>query len=401
MPNFPDFTLHLGDSMEIIASLPDNSFQTIFADPPYFLSNGGISVQSGKQVCVDKGDWDKGGTPEYIREFNMKWLGLCRSKLKDNGTIWISGTYHNIFAVANCLTELGYKILNVITWQKSDPPPNLSCKYFNFSTEFIIWARKSEKKTHKFNYEAMKFLNGNKQMTDVWKLPAVGQWEKTCGKHPTQKPLRLLYRIILASTDAGDLVLDPFAGSSTTGIAANLLGRNFVGIEREQEFYDLSIRRREDIENAERKADMLRRMKDNNTESTVMVNYARPETMRLMIEKGICYLRAGDSKGSLLVKPEFLRLGYVLLHNANEKHLYKLTKSTFQIWTADELNSQGFDAKHAPYYAVLHFDNSRELSIDNKEQLNQGKNTFVAKVMNIGEFLAFSPFPLSPICRMR
>lgn len=386
---FPNFTLHLGDSMEIIANLPDNSFQTIFADPPYFLSNGGISVQSGKQVCVDKGDWDKGGTPEYIHEFNMNWLSLCRSKLKENGTIWISGTYHNIFAVANCLTELGYKILNVITWQKSDPPPNLSCKYFNFSTEFIIWARKSEKKTHKFNYETMKFLNGDKQMTDVWKLPAVGQWEKTCGKHPTQKPLRLLYRIILASTDAGDFVLDPFAGSSTTGIAANLLGRNFVGIEREQEFYDLSIRRRNDIENEERKAEMLKRMKDNNTESTVLVNYARPETMRLMIEKGICYLRAGESKGSLLVKPGFDRLKYVLLHNNNEHHLYKLTKSTFQIWTADELNSKGFDARHAPYYAVLHFDNSKELAIDNKEQLNQGKNTFVAKVMNIGVFVDY------------
>lgn len=386
---FPNFTLHLGDSMEIIASLPDNSFQTIFADPPYFLSNGGISVQSGKQVCVDKGDWDKGGTPEYIHEFNMKWLSLCRSKLKDNGTIWISGTYHNIFAVANCLTELGYKILNVITWQKSDPPPNLSCKYFNFSTEFIIWARKSEKKTHKFNYEAMKFLNGDKQMTDVWKLPAVGQWEKTCGKHPTQKPLRLLYRIILASTDAGDLILDPFAGSSTTGIAANLLGRNFVGIEREQEFYNLSLRRREDIEDETRKTEMLRRIKDNNTESTVMVNYARPETMKLMIERGICYLRAGDSKGSLLVKPGFDRLKYVLLHNSNECHLYKLTKTTFQIWTADELNSKGFDAQHAPYYAVLNFDNSKELSIDNKEHLNQGKNTFTAKIMNIGEFVNY------------
>ncbi len=387
--SFPNFTLHLGDSMEIIASLPDNSFQTIFADPPYFLSNGGISVQSGKQVCVDKGDWDKGGTPEYIHEFNMKWLSLCRSKLKENGTIWISGTYHNIFAVANCLTELGYKILNVITWQKSDPPPNLSCKYFNFSTEFIIWARKSEKKTHKFNYETMRFLNGDKQMTDVWKLPAVGQWEKTCGKHPTQKPLRLLYRIILASTDAGDLILDPFAGSSTTGIAANLLGRNFVGIEREQEFYDLSIRRREDIEDETRKTEMLRRIKDNNTESTVMVNYARPETMKLMIEKGICYLRAGDSQGSLLVKPGFDRLKYVLLHNSNECHLYKLTKTTFQIWTADELNSKGFDAQHAPYYAVLNFDNSKEFSIDNKEHLNQGKNTFTAKIMNIGEFVNY------------
>ncbi len=386
---FPNFTLHYGDSMEIINSLPDNSFQTIFADPPYFLSNGGISVQSGKQVCVDKGDWDKGGSPEYIREFNMKWLSLCRSKLKENGTIWISGTYHNIFSVANCLTELGYKILNVITWQKSDPPPNLSCKYFNFSTEFIIWARKSEKKTHKFNYETMKFLNGDKQMTDVWKLPAVGQWEKTCGKHPTQKPLRLLYRIILASTDAGDLVLDPFAGSSTTGIAANLLGRNFVGIEQSQEFIDLSIRRRYDIENPERRQEMLRRIKDNNTQSTVMVNYARPETMKLMIEKGICYLRAGDSKGSLLVKPGFDRLKYVLLHNANEHHLFKLEKSTFQIWTADTLNSNGFNAQHAPYYAVLHFDNSKEIKINYTESIPQWRNSFTATVMNIGDFVDF------------
>ena len=211
--------------MVLLNAIADNSIDAIFADPLYFLSNGGISVQSGKQVCVDKGDWDKGGTPEYIYEFNRKWLSLCRSKLKDNGTIWISGTHHNIHVVMRCLQELGYKVLNTITWQKSDPPPNLSCKYFNFSTELIIWARKHEKKTHKFNYETMKQLNGGTQMTDVWKIPAVSMWEKKQGKHPTQKPLRLLYRIILACTNEGDTILDPFAGSCTTGIAANLLGR--------------------------------------------------------------------------------------------------------------------------------------------------------------------------------
>ena len=232
------FTLYHGDCLDLLPQIADNSVNTIFADPPYFLSNGGISCQSGRMVCVDKGDWDKGGTPEHIQEFNMHWLSLCRSKLKDNGTIWISGTYHNIFSVANCLTELGYKILNVITWQKTDPPPNLSCRYFNFSTEYIIWARKYAKKTHKFNYEVMKQLNGDKQMTDVWRIPAVGKWEKTCGKHPTQKPLRLLYRIILSSTDAGDIVLDPFTGSSTTGIAANLLGRDFIGIDQEFSFWN-------------------------------------------------------------------------------------------------------------------------------------------------------------------
>jgi site-specific DNA-methyltransferase (adenine-specific) len=129
-----NFILYQGDCMQVIEQLPDKSLDAIFADPPYFLSNGGISVQSGKQVCVDKGDWDKGGTPEHIYQFNKQWLSLCRPKLKDNGTIWISGTHHNIFVVQRCLQELGYKILNVITWQKSDPPPNLSCRYFNFST---------------------------------------------------------------------------------------------------------------------------------------------------------------------------------------------------------------------------------------------------------------------------
>ena len=177
--------------MDIIGELHDDSFQTIFADPPYFLSNGGISVQGGKIVSVDKGDWDKCGTPQHVYEFNKKWLSLCRSKLKNNGTIWITGTYHNINTVATCLTELGYKILNMITWAKTNPPPNISCRYFTYSTEFIIWARKSEKETHYFDYECMKTINGGKQMRDVWN-PAIAQWEKTCGKHPTQKPLALL-----------------------------------------------------------------------------------------------------------------------------------------------------------------------------------------------------------------
>jgi site-specific DNA-methyltransferase (adenine-specific) len=145
----------------------------IFADPPYFLSNGGISIQSGKIVNVDKGDWDKGVSPEQMNEFNLKWISLCRDKLKDNGTIWISGTYHNIFSVANALKQLGFKILNVITWAKTNPPPNISCRYFTYSTEFIIWARKMAKVPHYYNYELMKAINDDKQMTDVWRLPAI------------------------------------------------------------------------------------------------------------------------------------------------------------------------------------------------------------------------------------
>ena len=240
------FTLH-GDSIELLSQF-EFKFDMIFADPPYFLSNGGISVQSGKIVCVDKGEWDKGKTAEQIVSFNREWLRLCRDKLKENGTIWISGTYHSIFSVAGLLTELGYKILNVVTWAKTNPPPNISCRYFTFSTEFIIWARKSSKVPHYYNYHLMKQINAGKQMTDIWRLPAIARWEKSCGKHPTQKPLSVLVRIILASTQKGAWILDPFTGSSTTGIAANLLGRRFLGIDKEEEFLLMSKARKMEIE---------------------------------------------------------------------------------------------------------------------------------------------------------
>lgn len=255
------FTLLEGDCFELLPQF-NFKFDMIFADPPYFLSNGGISVQSGKVVSVNKGDWDKGGTPEKINEFNLKWLSLCREKLKDNGTIWISGTYHNIFSVANALTKLGYKILNVITWVKTNPPPNISCRYFTYSTEFIIWARKTQKTPHIFNYELMKQLNDNKQMTDVWRLPAIAPWEKSCGKHPTQKPLALLTRIILASTEKKAWILDPFAGSSTTGIAANLTDRRYLGIEQEKSFVEISKLRKLEISDLKKSEEYRNKIKD-------------------------------------------------------------------------------------------------------------------------------------------
>lgn len=259
--NSRDFTLLNGDCFVLLPQF-NFKFDMIFADPPYFLSNNGISCQSGQIVSVNKGEWDKGKTPEEMNEFNKQWIGLCRDKLKEDGTIWISGTYHNIFSVANSLTELGFKILNVVTWAKTNPPPNISCRYFTYSTEFIIWARKSIKKTHKFNYELMKQLNDGKQMTDVWRLPAIAPWEKSCGKHPTQKPLALLTRIILASTDKGGWVLDPFAGSSTTGIAANLVGRRYLGIERETEYAEMSKHRRQEIDNFKIYSNYRNKIKD-------------------------------------------------------------------------------------------------------------------------------------------
>ena len=233
-----DFTLLQGDCFELLPQF-NFKFDMVFADPPYFLSNNGISYQAGKIVSVNKGEWDRGKTPEEMNEYNMRWI-----------------------SVANSLNELGFKILNVVTWAKTNPPPNISCRYFTYSTEFIIWARKSTKSPHYFNYELMKHLNGDKQMTDVWRLPAIAPWEKSCGKHPTQKPLALLTRIILASTQKNAWILDPFAGSSTTGIAANLICRRYLGIEQEIEFAEMGRKRREEIENNKVYNDYRSRIKD-------------------------------------------------------------------------------------------------------------------------------------------
>ena len=382
------FTIFHGDCRKLLQGIPDNSVDAIFADPPYFLSNGGISVHSGKQVCVDKGDWDKGGTPEYIYEFNRQWLVLCRTKLRDNGTIWISGTHHNIHVVMRCLQELGYKVLNTITWQKTDPPPNLSCRYFNFSTELIIWARKTVKKSHKFNYEAMKLLNGGRQMTDVWRIPAVSLWEKQQGKHPTQKPLRLLYRIILASTNEGDTVLDPFSGSGTTGIAANLLGRKYIGIEQDEQFCELSLRRRQALEDDKMRQKLFDKMRSTTEETTVLINHMRESDRERAMQLGITYVRVGDAKGSLLVKEGFERLGYVCLHTCGDNpELFKLTKKGFQIWTAEALREQGFSAENAPYYAVMRFDPSELVSFDQPIDLHKRLYTQVARIQPLSDFI--------------
>lgn len=238
-----NFALYAGDCREVVSRL-SGTYDAIFADPPYFLSNGGFSVQSGKRVSVNKGSWDASKGAVADAAFTRQWLKACRDKLADRGTLWVCGTFHNIFAVANEMTALGYRILNVVTWQKTNPPPNLSCRTFTHSTEFLIWARKHKNIPHYYNYPLMRKLAGNRQMTDLWRLPAIAPWEKTFGKHPTQKPLALLVRVLLASTSPGAHILDPFAGSATTGIAANLLGRTFDGIETEDAFLALAKARR-------------------------------------------------------------------------------------------------------------------------------------------------------------
>ncbi len=243
-----NFTLLNADVFEVLPQF-EFQFDMIFADPPYFLSNDGLTIKNGKISSVNKGKWDKSYGFDDVNKFNYNWLSLAREKLKPNATIWISGTAHNIFSIGQMLMKLDFKILNIITWEKTNPPPNFSCRYFNHSTEQVIWARREKKIPHYFNYDLMNQLNGNKQMKDVWRLPAIAKWEKSCGKHPTQKPLSLLTKIILASTGKDAWILDPFTGSSTTGIAANLLKRKFLGIDKELEYLDISKARKQEIEN--------------------------------------------------------------------------------------------------------------------------------------------------------
>lgn len=251
----PKFTLYHGDSLFLLKKFPPNKFDMIFADPPYFLSNGTFTCQNGKMVSVKKGDWDLSLSFSEASLFHYKWLKECKRILKPAGSIWVSGTYHSIYQCGLAIQSLGYRILNDITWFKPNASPNLSCRFFTASHENLIWARKEHDTPHFFNYDLMKngvwegdILKKEKmQMRSVWSISTTPRSEKTHGKHPTQKPKELLRRVILASTKKGDLILDPFAGSSTTGIVAVECGRSFVGIDQEKEYLDLSLRRYKNI----------------------------------------------------------------------------------------------------------------------------------------------------------
>lgn len=243
-----NFKLIYADVFRAIKKIDDKSIDMIFADPPYFLSNNGITCNGGKMVSVNKGEWDKTLSVKEKHRFNKKWIKECYRVLKDSGTIWISGTLHNIYSIGMALEEIGFKIINNITWQKTNPPPNLACKTFTHSTETIIWAKKDLKNIkYTFNYQIMKELNDNKQMKDVWKTSLTKPSEKKCGKHPTQKPLEILDKIILASTKENDLILDPFCGTSTTGVSAVNLNRRYIGIDNDRKYIEISKKRFEEV----------------------------------------------------------------------------------------------------------------------------------------------------------
>ena len=250
------FTLLKGDSFKLLKKMEPKSVDMIFADPPYFLSSGGISCQSGKQASVDKGEWDHSKSIEDKLKYHRKWIALCREVLKDDGSIMISSTLHSVYAIGVALEMEGFSIINNIIWKKTNPAPNLACRCFTHSTETVIWARKQltlkKKGKHYFDYDAMKEDNCGKQMKDVWEFEAEPEIfecgtspksEKIFGKHPTQKPIALLTRLIRAASKEGDLILDPFNGSGTTGIAASKLNRKYIGIELEGDYLDLTKER--------------------------------------------------------------------------------------------------------------------------------------------------------------
>lgn len=229
--------IHLGDCIEVMKSIEINSIDMVFADPPYFLSNGGKSIKSGKIVSVNKGEWDKKENYKDINAFTFAWLKETYRLLKPTGSIWVSGTFHNIFDVEREMKKIGYKIINIVVWHKSDPPPLIYKNKFRFSYEFIIWAKKGFK--NYFNYDEM-YKVDNKEMEDVWLIPAVQMHEKKHGYHPTQKPEALLERIIKASSKEGDVVLDPFLGSGTTCYVAKKLNRKYIGIEKDEKYYKIA-----------------------------------------------------------------------------------------------------------------------------------------------------------------
>lgn len=240
---FNGIKLYNADTFSFFNNIPNNCVDLIFADPPYFLSSEGITCHSGKMGNVNKGEWDKSKPIGEIHTYNKQWLSECNRILKNDATIWVCGTFHNIFSVGYALQELGFKILNNIVWEKKDPPPNLTKKYFVHASEHLIWASKTKYSKHIFNHDALREISNGEPMRSVWKLPAVDRSEKVFGKHPTQKPEEIIRRAVIASSNVGDLVFDPFCGSGTTGVICKKLNRKFVGVDNNSKYLDIAQKR--------------------------------------------------------------------------------------------------------------------------------------------------------------
>lgn len=270
--------LYCGDSIKVLKRLEEKSVNMIFSDPPYFLSNDGITCSNGKMVSVNKGEWDRSKGFDEDVKFHKKWLKECDRVLKDDGSIWISGTYHCIHQITYILLSMGYYIINEVTWFKPNAAPNLGCRCLTASHETLIWAKKSKKARHIFNYDIAKELNGGKQMRSVWEISTTPKCEKTKGKHPTQKPLKLMERIVRISTNPGDSILDPFCGSSSIGVASNKFGRRYIGVDISEEFLEISKKRIEELNEGqiELNLDLLDIIKIDNTREKILIKLEEP-----------------------------------------------------------------------------------------------------------------------------
>ena len=277
-----------GDCIAAMNALPAGSVDMIFADPPYNLQlSGDLHRPNNSRVAGVEDDWDKFASFADYDNFTREWLGAARRILKDSGSLWVIGSYHNIFRVGATLQDLGYWILNDVIWRKTNPMPNFRGKRFTNAHETMIWCAREESAKPTFNYQAMKALNDGIQMRSDWLFPICsgGERLKIDGRkaHPTQKPEALLHRVLLAATNPGDLVLDPFFGSGTTGAVAKRLGRDWIGIEREADYVDIARRRIGDIAPASSDVTILT-TPDKRTEPRVPFGS--------VIEEGL--LRAGD-----------------------------------------------------------------------------------------------------------
>ena len=358
--------LYHGDCLELLALIPENSVDLVFADPPYFLSNGGITCHAGKMVSVNKGDWDKLlGTDldpvrvrmDKVHEFNRAWLAACQRVLKPNGAIWVSGTAHVIHSVGFAMQQLGFKLLNDISWVKPNPPPNLSCRYFTHATETIIWAAKNKKSRHTFHYKLMKEINRGKQVKSVWEIKPPEPCEKKFGKHPTQKPVALLERILLASSNEGDLILDPFSGGGTTLLAALRLNRNACGFDLDVTYAQLTARRLcSELAHVQLSLSILHFSVDLFSRSVDRSNNAAPTNLsfRGAQRRGICFLQPhpGSSVSADRMPPQLQlvqqELRFYFIGREDRRILFSVLASSL-----DEAQQKFLAAGHSVSDALL------------------------------------------------